>query len=78
MMKKSHSKNFDGFHLTDNFQIVNLLIENWANVDNEGENGRTALMMVAGQGKQPENVSINVNTKSQHTLNVLSMLYAMQ
>lgn len=42
-----HDNHFD----IDDAGMVDLLIQNRADVNNKGENGRTPLMMVAGQGE---------------------------
>lgn len=42
---------FDQYHHTDRVRISKMLIENAADVNHMGDNGRTPLMIVASQGK---------------------------
>lgn len=46
------NNNFNRCHHTDNFEIVNMLIQSKADINNRGDNERTPLMMVAAQGNQ--------------------------
>lgn len=47
-------------HHTDNVEMVDVLIENGADVNNEDDNWRTPLMMAAGQGNRCKNVYIKL------------------